>query len=286
MSAGLNNTSGEHAPDVLATVYGRGEDDADKDFVYTAEQVAGLMGLLEEVQIENIDLHQRVSLLEGQLAEALSENESLLYDKMTSQERLAILDKQSKIDKLTGLSNKNQLDIDLPDFINGEKNAENERKNVGRLAILFLDFDNFHNVNAKYGHQGGDSVLTAGASGIETVIRPADKAYRMGRAADEFAILMPRFGAGLTEDEVQASLDKRRDETEEVVGSFLREGLKELEEEHDNSETERLYVGVTVAGALHISGEEPKQFLARVDRMMFDRKKNKKEHLGSEYTRI
>jgi len=61
------------------------------------------------------------------------------------------------------------------------------------LVVLFLDLDNFKNVNDSYGHDVGDELLIAAAKRIQSCLRPADTAARLG--GDEFAILLEDSGS-------------------------------------------------------------------------------------------
>ena len=60
------------------------------------------------------------------------------------------------------------------------------------LALVFLDVDNFKDVNDGYGHAVGDRVLVQLASLLVELVRSGDDAFRVG--GDEFALLLR--GAG------------------------------------------------------------------------------------------
>ena len=62
------------------------------------------------------------------------------------------------------------------------------RRNQSFLAICYLDLDEFKNVNDNFGHSAGDRVLMEMARRIESVIRGADTAARVG--GDEFVLLL------------------------------------------------------------------------------------------------
>ncbi len=60
-------------------------------------------------------------------------------------------------------------------------------------GVLFLDLDDFKNVNDDMGHDAGDALLTAVGHRILSTIRPDDVGCRIG--GDEFAVLLPNTTA-------------------------------------------------------------------------------------------
>lgn len=58
-----------------------------------------------------------------------------------------------------------------------------------KLSLLFIDLDEFKQVNDNYGHQVGDRVLQHVAKAIQDSIRHSDIVARIG--GDEFVVLMP-----------------------------------------------------------------------------------------------
>ncbi|MDY6978818.1 MAG: EAL domain-containing protein [Pseudomonadota bacterium] len=60
-----------------------------------------------------------------------------------------------------------------------------------RIAILFLDFDNFKEINDSLGHAAGDQVLINIADRLQCNVREADTIARLG--GDEFILIMGNF---------------------------------------------------------------------------------------------
>jgi len=64
----------------------------------------------------------------------------------------------------------------------------NAHRNQTKLAVLFIDLDNFKQINDGLGHHVGDEVLTIAAKRLQQIIRQSDTVARLG--GDEFVILM------------------------------------------------------------------------------------------------
>ena len=65
------------------------------------------------------------------------------------------------------------------------------QREAGWLALLFIDLDDFKNVNDTLGHQFGDRLLCAVAERLGTVLRNADTLARLG--GDEFIVLIEQI---------------------------------------------------------------------------------------------
>lgn len=86
-------------------------------------------------------------------------------------------------DALTGLPNR----VLLYDRIDRAL-AQAQRKR-GMMAVLFLDLDDFKDVNDSFGHQTGDRVLRMASHRLLRCLRAADSIGRLG--GDEFVICLP-----------------------------------------------------------------------------------------------
>ena len=92
------------------------------------------------------------------------------------------LHRQAFYDTLTGLSNRAL-------FMDRLEHALTRRERHGEsLAVLFLDLDNFKEINDSLGHVAGDELLARVADSLKTVLRASDTPARFG--GDEFAILV------------------------------------------------------------------------------------------------
>lgn len=89
---------------------------------------------------------------------------------------------QANFDQLTGLLNRHYMQSYMYSVFN---RAKRQRKKV---ALLFLDLDNFKNINDTLGHDTGDELLKQTANRISTELRKSDTASRTG--GDEFTVLL------------------------------------------------------------------------------------------------
>lgn len=85
-------------------------------------------------------------------------------------------------DPLTALLNRRRFDSEL------EQAAARAQQQGTRGALLFLDLDNFKDVNDTSGHQAGDRLLKRMAKRIVSSLSGQDKVGRFG--GDEFAVLL------------------------------------------------------------------------------------------------
>ncbi|TAM86899.1 MAG: cyclic di-GMP phosphodiesterase [Candidimonas sp.] len=100
------------------------------------------------------------------------------------------------VDTLTGLPNRHAIYERITGMIeNGE-----------RFGILFLDLDNFKQINDHYGHLVGDDLIRAVSVNIGSCMREGDSVARLG--GDEFLVLVKDASFELMENVAQRITDR------------------------------------------------------------------------------
>jgi len=92
------------------------------------------------------------------------------------------IEKMATTDKLTGLYNRQALDILFKQLLLEQNRQATE------LSILLLDIDHFKHINDTHGHPAGDAVLKHFATLLTTRLREADIICRWG--GEEFIIVL------------------------------------------------------------------------------------------------
>lgn len=91
------------------------------------------------------------------------------------------LEKVARVDDLTQLGNRFSFNEAA------EKILHHAKKSNRLCAFLFIDADNFKNINDYYGHHIGDAFLKEFSARLQSACRDRDLAFRQG--GDEFAII-------------------------------------------------------------------------------------------------
>ncbi len=88
---------------------------------------------------------------------------------------------QARMDSLTGLANRAAFTVALSDALTGPATFD-------PVHLLFLDLDDFKDVNDALGHRAGDEVLGQVALRLQACTRADDVCARLG--GDEFAVIL------------------------------------------------------------------------------------------------
>ncbi|MBK7705369.1 MAG: EAL domain-containing protein [Acidobacteria bacterium] len=141
--------------------------------------------LMRECRFRHFDGSWRI--LEG-IAKIITDDESgargVLLNARDVNERKALESKiihQAFHDPLTNLANRLLFKSRVEEALIGAADGE-------QLAVLFLDLDDFKNINDTFGHDAGDKLLIEFTEKLRLCVRARDTVARLG--GDEFAILI------------------------------------------------------------------------------------------------
>lgn len=159
----------------------------------------------------------------------------------------AELARRATHDPLTGLGNRVLFEQTL-----AEATASSLRSGAN-FAVVYLDADNFKQINDRHGHDGGDAALAAMAERLRTAIRQGDQAFRLG--GDEFAVVVGTLKAPEQVEGVRARIEEAMQRPFLLPsGEFAVAGLS---------------AGIAV---FPDDGKSPDQLLRRADKAMYREK--------------
>ena len=117
----------------------------------------------------------------------------IIYAHVTELEQAGtLLEHQATHDPLTGLANRTLFYRRL------EEALQHAREEDFSLAVMYLDLDDFKQINDVFGHAAGDALLQTVARRFHQVLRKSDSTGRLG--GDEFALLFVGVEASSCEE--------------------------------------------------------------------------------------
>ena len=156
---------------------------------------------------------------------------------------------QALHDSLTGLPNRTLI-IDR-----AEQMLARGRRNNAATGALFIDLDNFKDINDTLGHRVGDQLLVELASRFTSLLRDVDTVGRLG--GDEFVVLtesLPVFGGW--EETGQPGEGPSGDTVSIVIAERILEVLREPFALGDNQSLHTVTASIGIATGPRASAED------------------------------
>jgi diguanylate cyclase (GGDEF)-like protein len=119
------------------------------------------------------------------------------HEGLSAQRELAYL---TVHDSLTGLPNRRFLGESF------RRMLEEHRREMGHIAVLFVDLDRFKNVNDTYGHEAGDRLMQAVAERLRTAVKAEDVVIRY--AGDEFVLAISAVPSAAVAERIASRIIK------------------------------------------------------------------------------
>ncbi len=176
---------------------------------------------------------------------------ALQFARERKQSELRLL-RLAHFDQLTGLANRNTFEF------YADQALLRARRLSRRLALLFVDLDNFKQVNDQLGHDAGDLLLQEIAARMGRIVREYDTVARFG--GDEFGLVLT---------------DVSQDDEIELVASRLNVALSRPIAVGTRSAQVSASIGIAT---FPDNGESLAELIRQADQAMYACKRNGRNH--------
>ncbi|WP_157272078.1 sensor domain-containing protein [Azohydromonas aeria] len=163
----------------------------------------------------------------------------------------ALTQRLAYFDALTGLPNRSLMQDRL-------QHAVELSLRTGQFgALMFIDLDNFKELNDSHGHASGDALLQQIAQRLREGLRASDTAARMG--GDEFVVIAEELGADVAEAATHA----------EAIAAKLMHGIEQPCDLGGALHRSTGSIGIALFG---VPGDSAEELLKRADFAMYQAK--------------
>lgn len=165
------------------------------------------------------------------------------------------LTEQINKDNLTGLYNFRHFRLTL------EQEMERTRRTNQPTLLIMLDLDHFKKINDTWGHEAGNQALISTASELAKAVRRLDIACRYG--GEEFALILPA--------------------TDLLLGLQVAERVRaNIEAIPLVFDGESIHITASLGVDLYRAkqNDTPEQFVARVDKYLYEAKQSGRNRVG------
>jgi len=139
--------------------------------------------ILTRIEQNNAILQTEISLSQEQQEQLSINNYKLETEVSKRKSSEKVLQYQATHDSLTDLANRNYSLTKLASYI------ETSKRNNSKILLMFIDLDNFKQINDTLGHHAGDQVLVESSERLVQSVRRTDTVARLG--GDEFLLILP-----------------------------------------------------------------------------------------------
>lgn len=199
-----------------------------------------------------VPVHVRVSPLRNEAGEIIGGVE--IFNDMSKdpvQRELSRYIEKANIDPLLGICNRRYAKNLL------QNNFYKLKKTDQSFGVIFIDLDDFKQINDQYGHEVGDQVLRMVCKSVPNGLRKADILVRWG--GDEFLVILPDI-----DEESLSSVIAR-------VDAFINSSFIVIE-------GEKIGIHASMGAVIAQKGDTQGSLIKRADQAMYEAKKMRKRN--------
>lgn len=215
-----------------------------------AGSVTGTRQIADTASIMGVPEAELTPKVRDALMTLMSEVDALRRELTTMKGRLEAVQQEADTDSLVPVLNRRAFVREMSRMISFSERYKTP------ASVVFIDLNNFKQVNDTYGHAAGDAVLEYVASTLVEHVRESDIVGRIG--GDEFAVIL-----------AQANEEDAREKAERLMHLIADTPLEIMDK--------KIPVSVSPGAVAFQPGEDAATALARADEAMYQAKRRRKD---------